>query len=213
MTPVNLRVADLSALQYNDYTKYPRVSGMIEQATGTLSVEPHPDGHMPPQAGNKPAEEHKAEQTNAPGSQPPAEPGRNVFQDKAHDMKDKVASIARKDDDGPAVAGAKKEETTKAADPAEHEENKAMKPPPPLPPNELKDMKTAEVKPTTEEEKQQQQQTTQQQQKAEPAKVVDGADAPKPADPPKDAAAAVAPEATLDEEEKVRQELFPQDAA
>lgn len=199
------------------------------------AAQPHPDGQPPaPAAGNVLlADEHKAEATNVPAGNHP-EPGRNVFQDKVlKNMKDPVASVAKKDD--AVKVDVKTAETTKAADPAEHEENKAVMPPPPLPPNELNDVRTEgarqeqQVRPPppvrqppqrereqAEQRKQQPDKVAAAQAAASSSDTVAGANAaaaPKPADPPKEdtpSEPVATPEATLNEEEKIRKELFPE---
>ncbi|KAG9002648.1 hypothetical protein FRB94_003741 [Tulasnella sp. JGI-2019a] len=223
---------------YDDYSIYPSVSNAHGASpTPDGAAHPHPDGQPPAAAaaGNLPiVDEHKAEATHVPAGNHP-EPGRNVFQDKFKNLKDQVASVARKDDEDVNVKTA---ETTKAADPAEHEENKAVMPPPPLPPNELNDVRTEGAhqqqqhqgpppgfRQPPQRELEQKEQRIQHPDRVAAAQAAAGNDAvagadaavqPKPADPPKEdspAAAAANPEATMDEEEKVRKELFPEEGA
>lgn len=225
----------MCVIQYGDYANYPTVSIADGVVPTEGAAQPHPDGQPPAAAAGNVliADEHKAEATNVPAGNHP-EPGRNVFQDKAiKNMKDHVASVAKKDD---AEVDVKTAETTRAADPAEHEENKAVMPPPPLPPNELNDVRTEgarqeqrvppPVRQPPQREREQAEQRKQQPDKVAAAQaaagfndVADGANAaaaPKPADPPKGdtpADAAATPEATLNEEERIRNELFPGEGA
>ncbi|KAG8860539.1 hypothetical protein FRB96_003793 [Tulasnella sp. 330] len=226
---------------YGDYSTFPTVSMAESAVPSDGAAQPHPDGQAPaaPAGNGHIVEEHKAEATNVPAGNHPV-PGRDVFQEKANkNMKDRVASVAKQ---GDAKVDVKTAETTRAADPAEHVENKAVMPPPPLPPNELNDVRTEGARqeqqgPPGVRQPPQRGREQAEQRKQQPEKVAaavaaamaaaagndntvagvdDDAAAPKPGDPPKGdefAESTTTPDAALNEEERIRKELFPGDGA
>lgn len=158
------------------------MSQAVAQATGAV---PHPDGHVPHEEGDI---EHIAGESAQDPSQTESaiqqvEPGRDIFAEHANKQQQpKSSDVAG----GQGAAGPVQEKISSQADPNE-QTAQAVQPPPPLPKNEPKELSTEEVVPPQEQE----------QPKAEPDSKPKG-----------DAASAGAES----EEEKIRKELFPDDA-
>lgn len=161
------------------------MSQAVEQAAAT-SVVPYPDGRAPHEEGDI---EHVAGESGKDSTQTESvlqqvEPGRDIFAEHANKQQPAKSS----GDVGGQAAGPVQEKLTSKADPAEQQAAQGIQPPPPLPKNEPKELSTDEVAPPPEQPR---------------------AEEPVPASQPKGDAANAGAES---EEEKVRKELFPDDA-